>query len=151
MADARPFTTFNFLVELLLDGESKPLCNAGFSDCDGLEMTMEPKTYQEGGNNTTQIHLAGPLSYGQLTLKRGMTDSFDLWRWFSRVVDGEYALRATGVVVMRTADRSGEQARFVLTRCLPVKLRAPTLSAQDGLLAIEEMQLAYERLRLETP
>ncbi|ARA94273.1 MAG: phage tail protein [Bacteroidetes bacterium] len=151
MADARPFTAFNFLVELLLDGENKPLCNAGFSACDGLELTMQPKTYQEGGNNTTQIHRAGPLSYGMLTLKRGMTDSFELWTWFSRFSNGEYALRATGVVVLLSADRRGEQARFVLTRCLPVKLRAPSLNAQDGLLAIEELQIAYERLHLETP
>ena len=32
---------------------------------------MEPKTIREGGNNTTMVHFVGPVSYGQLTLKRG--------------------------------------------------------------------------------
>lgn len=145
------FNTFNFLVELVLDGGGGTLCSAGFSDCDGLEMTMDAVTYQEGGDNAGQVHLVGPVSYGQLTLKRGMTDSFDLWNWFDRVMQGEYNLRASGTVVMLSQDHATEQARFLLTRCLPVKLRAPALSAQTGLLAIEEMQVAYERMRLEQP
>jgi len=38
-----------------------------------------------GGNNRRPIHLAGPISYGQLTLKRGMTTDFGLWEWFEAV------------------------------------------------------------------
>ena len=150
----RPFTAFNFKVVFTLEGEDAPLCDAAFAECDGLEMTMEPKTYQEGGNNLAQIHLAGPVTYGQLTLKRGMTDSFDLWRWFDRVVEGETGLRVDGVVLFLGAGPaapSGEEdvrAGFLLSRCLPVKLKAPALNAKEGAVAIEEMQVAYERLRL---
>ena len=61
---ARPFTSFNF--KILLEAEpGQVLCDAEFSDCDGLEMNMEPKTIREGGNNGRQIHLAGPVSYGE--------------------------------------------------------------------------------------
>ena len=46
---------------------------------------MEVKTIREGGVNDRQIRLTGPATYGQLTLKRGMTDgSFELWNWFER-------------------------------------------------------------------
>ena len=83
-----PFTTFNFQVQLTITnysglGLSSQLCDMEFSECDGLEMTMEPKTVREGGNNTQQTHLVGPVSYGNLTLKRGMTRNLDLWKWFS--------------------------------------------------------------------
>ena len=68
-----PFTTFNFSVEINVPGIATKVCSAAFSDCDGLEMNMEVKTIREGGNNGRQIRLAGPVNYGQLTLKRGMT------------------------------------------------------------------------------
>jgi phage tail-like protein len=140
------FTCFNFLVELKVPGDTEKICSAEFSDCDGLEMTMEPKTIREGGNNHRPIHLAGPVSYGQLTLKRGMTRTFDLWDWFEDVLlDGGRGMRANGQVVMLAADKT-PQVQFELTGCLPIKMRAPTLSAKEGQIAIEEMQIAYEML-----
>src|SRR5512136_260794 len=81
-----PFTAFKFAVEIKVDGISDQMCSAAFAECDGLEMTMEVKTLREGGNNGEQIRLAGPVSYGQLTLKRGMTANFDLWEWFNEML-----------------------------------------------------------------
>ena len=40
---------------------------------------------------------------------------------------------------------------FLLSRCVPVKLKAPALSGKDGMVAIEEFQLAYETLTLKKP
>jgi phage tail-like protein len=142
----RPFTSFNYQVRLILDGSAEPLCDAAFSDCDGLEISMETKTIREGGSNQRQIHLVGPLSYGQLTLKRGMTDDAGLWDWFEQV-QRERTLRATGEVILLSSDRARETLRFVLGGCLPIKLKAPMLSASDGGIAVEEMQIAYETLR----
>ncbi|MDA8018130.1 MAG: phage tail protein [Thermoanaerobaculia bacterium] len=144
---ARPFTTFNFKVLLQLPAAQGTVCDAEFSECDGLELSHEPKTIREGGNNRRQIHLAGPVSYGQLTLKRGMTSDFGLWRWFERVHD-DRALRASGEVRMLSSGRGTTDVRFSLTGCLPVKVKAPSLNAKDGGIAIEEMQIAYETLRL---
>jgi phage tail-like protein len=161
------FTAFNFRVELTVPGMSTSdgsteqagtdggknqfVCAAAFAECDGLEMTMEPKTIREGGNNARPIHLIGPVSYGQLSLKRGMTDNFDLWDWFDKVMQrGQGGLRASGQVVVLSGDRQ-EKVSFALDGCLPVKLRAPALNASDGILAIEEMQIVYETLRLQRP
>lgn len=162
----RPLTTFNFEVIIQLPGSGDSagaLCEAAFSECDGLELSVSPKTITEGGNNAAQTHLAGPVSYGQLTLKRGMTQTLDLWDWFSQTTrtDG-YGLRADAVVrlypssaVPQTASSSAEGGSggpaftFILRKCLPVKMRAPTFSASDGAVAIEEMQLVYERLELK--
>lgn len=148
----RPFSAFNFKVEITISGESDVLCNASFSDCDGLEMTMEPKTIREGGNNNNPIHLLGPVNYGQLSLKRGMTDSFHLWEWFEKVLKkGQGGLRANAEVIIMAADGVTERARFQLTRCIPIKLKAPVLNAKDGNVAVEEMQIAYEMLSLVKP
>ena len=145
-----PFTAFNFAVEINRGEDRKALVNAAFQECDGLEMTMEVKTIREGGSNDRQIRLNGMVAYGQLTLKRGMTESFDLWNWFHDTVN-DPRLRAGAEVVLLAADGSTERARFVMSRCLPVKLKAPALNAKDGQIAIEELQVAYETLQFKPP
>src|SRR6185369_9437477 len=112
-------TAFNFSVEINKSGEKDILCAAAFSECDGLEMSMEVKTIREGGNNGKQIRLTGPMSYGQVTMKRGMTATFDLWDWFNLMLTNA-ALRADAEVVIFAADGTTERARFLLSRCLPV-------------------------------
>ena len=151
-----PFTAFNFSVEINVPFIGPKLCNAAFSDCDGLDMTMDIKTIREGGNNTQQIRMVGPVTYGLVTLKRGMTDSFDLWDWFDAQQHANPQqlrkdLRGDVTVVILAANHTTELARFVLKKCLLTKLKAPTLSAKDGVVAIEEMQLSYESLAFQRP
>lgn len=143
----QPFPAFNFIVEIVPDGASKPLAGGAFSDCDGIEMSQEVKTLREGGNPNRVHRLAGPVSFGQLTLKRGVTHGFELWQWFSDSLANP-ALRAGVTISVLRHDRS-EWGRFVLSRCLPIKLKAPALNAREGSVAVEEMQLAYETFRWE--
>ncbi len=147
---AYPFTSFNFSVEIYPDGDSAPLAAAAFADCDGLEMTMDVKTIREGGANDRAIRLASAINYANLTLKRGMTDNFDLWRWFERSAR-DPALRANAEIVLLAADGRSERARFQIERCLPIKIKAPTLSGKDGQIAIEELHIAYEKFSLVVP
>ena len=146
----RPFTSFNFAVEINRGQDAEALVGGSFAECDGLEMTMEVKTIREGGGNDRVIRLNGPVSYGTLTLKRGMTSSFDLWKWFRDSV-ADPGLRADVEVVLLATDGATERARFVLTRCVPTKMKAPALNAKDGQIAIEEMQVAYETLTFKAP
>jgi phage tail-like protein len=156
-----PFTTFNFAIEIQLpdvQGVSQPLCNGAFSECDGLEISFDVKTIREGGNNDRQIRLTGPATLGQLTLKRGMTRNADLWAWVANVQQNP-GLRAEATVVMFGSETAAApdakardvKARFVLSRCLPVKIKAPALNAKDGLVAVEELQVAYEALAMDLP
>ena len=145
-----PFTNFNFAVEINRGDDGHPLVNAAFSECDGLEMNLEVKTIREGGANDRQIRLNGMVAYGQLTLKRGMTDSFDLWRWFHDSVQ-DPRLRASAEVVLLAADGHAERARFRLSRCVPVKIKAPAMNASDGQIAVDELQVAYETLAFKEP
>ena len=154
MSGERPFLAFRFDVQISVPGVlglTNPLCDAAFAECDGLEMTMEPKTVREGGNNTQQFHLVGPVSYGTLSLKRGMTSNIDLWKWFTQSVHGNTrGARGEAVIIMRNGE-GAEQVRFKVHDCLPLKMKAPALNAKEGLLAIEEMQLAYSFFEIEAP
>jgi phage tail-like protein len=144
-------TAFNFSVEITVTDE-EPVCGVAFAECDGLELSQEVKTIREGGNNGVHVRLAGPVTYGTLTLKRGMTTStFDLWDWFEKV-STDPSLRAKAeVVVYARPGCVGERVRFALTGCRPLKLKAPPLNAKDGMIAVEELQVAYESLTLKRP
>jgi phage tail-like protein len=149
-----PYTSFRFEVVLELNtplpGVGSPICNAAFSECDGLEMSMEPKTIREGGNNLAQPQRIGPVSYAQLTLKRGMTSSLDLWRWFAAAARAGQDTSASGRVVV--LDAAGTpQIAFTLYECLPVKVRGPSLNAKDGTIAVEELQLVYAQMEVGPP
>jgi phage tail-like protein len=143
----QPFPALHFVVEILPDGDSKALAGAAFSDCDGLEVSQEVKTLREGGNPNRVHRLAGPVTFGQLSLKRGVTRGTDLWKWFDRSLANPSLRAGITISVLRT-DKS-EWGRFVLSRCLPVKLKAPVLNARDGNVAVEEIQVAYEAFRWE--
>jgi phage tail-like protein len=145
-----PFTAFNFSVEINRADQKELLVAASFSECDGLETTMDVKTIREGGNNGKQIRFTGAFNFGQVTLKRGMTANFDLWDWVKATLENP-RLRADAQIVLLGEDHQTERAGFVLSRCLPTKLKAPALNAKDGMVAIEELQLTYESLTLNKP
>lgn len=154
MPEVYPYLAFQFDVQIKVsltggDLSSQPaLCEAAFSECDGLEMTMEPKVVKEGGNNNQHIHLVGPVTYGNLTLKRGMTNCFDLWKWFSTFMqnDGVSGTADVTVRLLNPANHSEALRTFRMTGCLPIKFKAPALNAKEGQIAIEEMQIAYQTL-----
>ena len=144
-----PFTNFRFEVILNLNkpmnGLSNPVCNAAFAECTGLEISMSPHSFNEGGANQIQTHLKDKVTYGQLTLNRGMTESKHLWVWMEAAGSPGIDARANGTIKMFNADGSAA-AVFKLFDCMPVTLRGPRLNGRNGEIAIEEMTLAYSRL-----
>lgn len=152
-----PYLAFQFDVQIrvsLVGGalKSEPaLCSAAFAECDGLEMTMEPKVVKEGGNNSQHVHLVGPVTYGNLSLKRGVTDCLDLWSWFRTLMknDGVGATAEVTVRQLKAGSTTEVLRKFELTGCLPIKFKAPALNAKDGQVAIEELQIAYQTLEVE--
>ncbi len=147
MADLRPFLNFGFVIEIMRAGEAAPLVGGSFAECDGLEMTQDVKTIRDGADQARMFRSPGAISYANLTLKRGMTSDFGLWTWFTDSVADPF-LRADAEVVLLSPDGAA-LARFLLSRCLPVKLKAPGLSATSSAIAIEELHIAYETLTLK--
>ena len=147
---AEPFTAFAFAVELRLPGSDQPLCEAAFSACDGLELRREILRARDGADPTSVRLLPGAESFGNVTLRRGMTSSFDLWDWWERVRRGQ-AARATCDIVVLSPDLAHERVRFRLYRCLPAKITGPALNAAGNDIAIESLELACEGVDVVRP
>lgn len=64
-----PFPGFDFVVEI--DGVE----TAGFQEVSGLEGSLDVIEYREGADALTVRKLPGMVKYGNVTLKRGLTDS----------------------------------------------------------------------------
>jgi phage tail-like protein len=128
-----------------------PLCSGAFSECTGLEATMEVKVIKEGGRNYGVIQRSGPVSFATVILKRGMTTTRDLYNWFELVGNGAYAYRLAATVTM--FDPSGKGVlSWKLEKAIPVKFKAAELNAKSTEVGVEELQLAHEGLvMLSTP
>jgi phage tail-like protein len=118
---------------------------------------MDVQEYQEGGRNDGVIRRVGRGKYSPVVLKRGMFFSAggevnrDLWGWLQDVVAGKRPVaRYDGVIQVMS---SGEDvvATWVFDRGLPQKVRGPELNAKTGEVAIEELHIAHEGLRLVEP
>jgi phage tail-like protein len=95
-----------------------------------------------------QVHLIGPVTNSQLTLKRGMTQNLQLWQWFSAGTRPGSVLTAHGQITLWAADGT-PGIEFSLVGCLPVRLRAPSLNARgEGGIAVEELSLVYSKLEV---
>jgi len=168
-----PFPLFRFHAEfeqVSVNGQGTPkkvsLCKGAFSDCTGLEATMEPKVIKAGGANYGAYQRSGPVTFATVILKRGVTTSRDLWTWCSHVNEqGKSALRMNVKITVfgatEAAPPPGEpkrdsqpswEPRLVvrLFRALPVKFKCGDLSARATDVGIEELHLAHEGLSFET-
>ena len=170
MADPKLLRAFRFQVKLLKSppGEAgtqpapppdqlptgAPLGDGSFQECTGLELEMDVLEYQEGGRNDGVIRRVGRAKYQPIVLKRGMLYTGDgpvnaeLWRWLQGIVSGERPVpRYDGIVeVMSTG--TTVVARWVFRRGVPTRVAGPQLNARTGEVAIEELHIAHEGLRL---
>jgi phage tail-like protein len=148
---AEPFTAFSFAVEIRPASGGGPLCQAAFAECEGLELRRELVEYRTL-EDPERVHLvAGRESVGTVTLRRGMTSSFDLWDWWEQVRRDPGGARATCDIVVLSPDLTQERVRFRLHRGLPLKLTGPRLNAATSEVAIETLEIAGEGLEVVRP
>jgi phage tail-like protein len=87
---------------------------------------------------------------GDVTLKRGLVGSLDLYRWIDQARDGNLAARATVVIELMSEDRSATVMLWKLINARPSKYTAPTLAAKGGTeVAMEELAFVCEDIEIE--
>ena len=133
-----PFVNFNFLVEI--DG----ITRAAFHEAGGLGSLVDVIEHREGGENITMRKLPGQVKFSSISLKWGMSDDTDLYKWHRQWVDGDgAAARKNGSIVL--LDRQGqEKARWNFFNAWPSKWTGPSFSAEANDIAIEALELAHE-------
>jgi phage tail-like protein len=131
-----PYMNFNFLVEI--DG----ITQASFQECTGLDCITDPVDYREGGENTTVRKLPGKTKYSDITLKRGITDTDELWQWRKKVVQGTIERKNGSIVLLN--DSGDEKIRWNFVNAWPIKWEGPSFDAKADDVAVETLTIAHE-------
>jgi phage tail-like protein len=133
-----PYRGYNFLVEI--DG----ITQAGFQEVDSLDSITDTLEYREGSDPNHARKLPGLNKYSAITLKRGITDSDELWKWRATVVSGGIE-RKNGSIILRD-DRGEEKIRWNFLNGWPSKWTGPALNATNSAVAIESLEITHEEL-----
>lgn len=121
---------------------------AGFSECSGLDATVEVFEYKEGGVNDYVHKFRTRASFGNLTLKHGVIYLFDdLWSWHNDFVTGKGKRKDGLIVLMDEASRATKVWKF--KRGIPMKWVGPSLNAMQSSVAFESLEISHEGLFLE--
>jgi phage tail-like protein len=136
-----PYSAFNFLVEI--DGVTV----AGFSEASGLDSETDVVEYRDGNEDITVRKLPGLKKYSNISLKRGFTDSTELWEWRKKVMDGQTERQSGSIVLLNEAREPS--LRFNFREGWPSKWEGPSLNAANNETAIETLEIAHEGLVLE--
>lgn len=144
----RPYSQFNFLVDLGTGNVASPL--AGFQEVTGLGTEIAVAEYRAGNEKVNAVRkITGLFKTPDVTLKRGVIGSLDLYEWLDKVRKGdELALQTVNIMLQDEAHASVVQT-WKLINARPIKYTGPTLSGKGGDVAIEELVLACERIELE--
>jgi phage tail-like protein len=153
--------TFNFELTFNRSGGGGQLVEGAFQECSGLEVEMDVQELVEGGRNDGVIRRVGRGKYTNIVLKRGMLYSPggeaqpELWDWIQGILAGSRPVRRYDGVV-QVFDGRGQPGRHVVAtwvfdRGLPAKVSGPQLNARTGEVAIEELTIAHEGLRMRIP
>ncbi len=136
-----PYSAFNFLVEFNgLD------ISAGFAEVNGTGVEITQAEYRDGTDKQNHVRKVPNLyKVSDVTLKRGIISSKDLWDWIDLVrTKGWSAQRDVSISMM---DESHENiiSRWTLQNAVPIKYTGPNLQAKGGTdVAMEELVLSAE-------
>jgi phage tail-like protein len=136
MAD--PYKNFRFLVEL--DG----IVQAGFSGVTGFGSSVEVIEYREGGDAATVHKMPGKVSYPEITLTWGITDSRELYDWHLAAVSGTIQRKNGSIILLD--DTAQEKVRWNFFAAWPSKWDGADFTAKGNDVAIDTLIVSCERV-----
>ena len=139
-----PLPAYNYIVNLNGPRDPDKLLG-GFSDVSGLTTEIHMSEYRDGNETETAVRkMPGSYKVGDITLKRGVVDSSDLWDWINQT-------RTTGILAQRDVvitlrdEGANPIQQWKLRNVVPMKYTGPTLAGKGGgEVAMEELVLSAE-------
>ncbi len=151
-----PLMAYNFTVNLIDTSSTMALLKSvalsavtdvllgGFSECTGLEMSLEMEDYKEGGWNGAVKKFPTRVTWSPIVLKHGMGAGSALWDWHYDFAVGK-GKRKDGIITLQN-DLHIPSHIWHFRRGLPLKYTGPSLAANQNAVAIEGLEIAHEGL-----
>jgi phage tail-like protein len=132
-----PVASYNFQLEI------GGIVKAGFSEVTGLNAEANVIEYREGTDALMPRKLPGLSKFGNVTLKRGVTQDADLFNWHKTVMDGDIR-RNESISIVLLDEKRQEVVRWNLRNAWPAKYTGPDMKANANEIAIEAIEIAHE-------
>ena len=143
----RPYVQFNFLVDLGTGTTDGP--EAGFQECSGIGMEVTVAEYRNGNEKENSVRkITGLNKSTDVTLKRGVIGSLNLYNWLNQIRNGDQTAHRTVVIQLQNEDHTAVVQEWKLLRARIIKHTSGPLNAKGTDVAMEELVLAYERLEM---
>ena len=144
----RPYVQFNFLVNLgdgVTDG-----AEAGFQEMSNVGMEVTVSEYRNGNEKENSVRkITGLNKATDVTMKRGVIGSLNLYRWLDDIRNGNQAAFRNVVIQLQNEDHSAVVQTWNLKRARIIKHISGPFNAKGTDVAMEELTLSYERLEME--
>lgn len=146
-----PYGAFNYIVSLGGDqGDgAEGAVIGGFSDVSGLGVELNYSEYRNGNEKFNTVRkVANTFKVDDITLKRGVIGSDDLFKWLKNVREGEHDRRQVTITLLNEARET--VGAWVLREAQPKKWTGPTLAAKGGSdVAMEEISFCCEGIEYQ--
>jgi len=144
----RPYCQFNFLVDLGDGNSDGP--RAGFQEVSAISTEVTVTEYRNGNSKeNSPIKITGLNKAADVTLKRGIIGSLDLYAWLNDIRNGNQKALRNVTLQLQSEDHTEVVQTWKLLRARIVKHTSGPFNGKGNDVAIEEMVLAYERLEME--
>lgn len=141
MARKDPYRNFRFRVEL--DG----ITRAAFADATIPDATTAPIDYREGTDPVHNRKLSGQTTYGNVSLKWGLTDDMELYNWHKAVVDKGAQGNRKNLSLVLIDEEGNDKARWNVIEAWPTKYDASDFSAKGTEVVVESLDLVCEEVQ----
>ena len=144
-----PYGNFNFEVDFLT-GDQKTN-RGGFQEVTGMNIEVTSADYRAGNSQKNHsIKVNGVYKVGDVTFKRGLIGSLDLYTWLDSIRSGDHTVVRTVHVYLMDEAHNGPVMTWHLLNARPLKYTVPAFNAKTGTdVAIEELVLSIEDLSIE--
>ncbi len=144
----RPYTDFNFLVDLGTGNTDGP--EAGFQEISEIGMKVAVIEYRTGNmKENSVIKLTGLNQALDVSLSRGLIGSLQLYNWLNDIRNGNQNALRTVTIQLQNEDHTAVVQTWKLLRARITKHTSGPFNAKGNQVAMEELVLTYERLEME--
>ena len=145
---------FFLRLELALEGGNDNV-DATFLECQRFERSqpiteiveVTPNQWAQAKfGQLVTAKIPGRAKTENIVLKRGMTNSMTLWKWFNQVESGKWKDNVVEGSLSIYDQAGNEQARYDFRGAWPTRYATADVNAQSTEIAIEELELAVDAI-----
>ncbi len=143
-----PYSNHNYLVDL---GTGDPQSvQAGFSEIVLPDTEIEIIEYRTGNERDSGVRkLPGRVKYGNLTLKRGVIGSLDLYQWLDQIRNGDRNAFRNVTIHLQNEERTDIVLTWTFRKAWPLRYSFSPLQAKGDDVLIERLELVFDRMEME--